>query len=114
MRLTKALFLAIAMSAACAGPVFAQAGQAVTVAVQRQCYSMPETRERIISNRLAEPFALMRSAADTNRADAIGAKLCSSDGELVYEINLLRHDGRLIQRVFDATTGKPWTKRSDR
>ena len=115
MRPTKALFLAIAMCAACAGPSFAQqAAPTQPASIPRQCFSTPETRERIIADRLAEPFALMRSAADSNRADAIGAKLCSSDGELVYEINLLRHDGRLIQRVFNAATGKPLSKRKER
>jgi hypothetical protein len=38
----------------------------------------------------------MRSAASRSEAEAIGVKLCPWSEELVYELSLLRRDGRVI------------------
>ena len=73
----------------------------------RTCFSTAETREKIVAEKLAEPFPLMRAQAGEHRAEAIGVKLCDRDGGLVYEIDLLRKDGRLIHTILDAATGKP-------
>ena len=78
----------------------------------RTCYSAAETREKIAAAKLAEPFPLMRSQAAEHRAEAIGVKLCSvppglAPSGLVYEIDLLRRDGRLIHSRLDAASGKP-------
>ena len=73
---------------------------------ERQCYSRAETRERIHAERLAEPFAVVKSTAGALRAEALGARLCRSQGALVYEINLLDRNGRIIHAVVDAATGR--------
>ena len=48
----------------------------------------------------------MRKAAARAQAEAIGAKLCRRSADLVYEINLLRRDGRVIRIFIDAKTGQ--------
>ena len=80
---------------------------AVAQPAPRTCYSAAETREKISSEKLAEPFPLMRAQAAEHRAEAIGARLCSAGEALFYEIDLLRKDGRLIHSKLDAVTGKP-------
>lgn len=91
-----ALLLALAASPA-----------ALAQQAQRTCFSAAETRAKIAADKLAEPFPLMRGLAAEHRADAIGVKLCETSGGLVWEIELLRKDGRLIQAILDAATGKP-------
>lgn len=70
------------------------------------CFSTAETREKIVLHELSEPFQLMRSTAGRLKAEAIGVKLCRLDENLVYEISLLRHDGRVIKTFVDAKTGE--------
>lgn len=48
----------------------------------------------------------MRRAAARTHAEAIGAKLCRWSEDLVYEISLLRRDGRVIRIFVDAKTGQ--------
>lgn len=88
--------------------VFVAAGFASRAEPMRQriCYSTAETRDKILSLGLFEPFRLMRNAATKMEAEAIGARLCRSSDDLVYEISLLRHDGRVLHISIDAKTGK--------
>jgi uncharacterized membrane protein YkoI len=72
-----------------------------------QCFSTAQTRERIDAHKLADPFACMRAAANEHQGEALGARLCRLDDLLVYEIRLLRPDGRIVRILFDAETGKP-------
>jgi hypothetical protein len=72
-----------------------------------ECFSVAQTRQKIAQQRLAEPFPLMRAESSANQADALSTRLCR-DGELfLYEINLLRRDGRVIRVFVDAVSGKP-------
>lgn len=71
----------------------------------RVCFSTAETREKILAHGLFEPFRVMRSAANRSQADAIGVKLCRWSEELVYEMSLLRRDGRVIHVFVNAKTG---------
>jgi hypothetical protein len=100
MRSPGVLFFAVAAVLLGGGAAFADPAP-------RVCYSAAETRQRILDDKLAEPFALMRAQASEHRADAIGVKLCRNAAALVYEIDLLRRDGRLIHSRLDAATGKP-------
>ncbi|WP_294540548.1 hypothetical protein [uncultured Rhodoblastus sp.] len=71
----------------------------------RLCYSRAETRERVVAENLREPFALMRKAAAYAHAEALSGRLCRR-GELdIYEITLLRPDGRVIRLLMNAATG---------
>ncbi|MGA7384543.1 MAG: hypothetical protein WBW81_07600 [Methylocella sp.] len=71
----------------------------------RVCFSTAETREKILAHGLFEPFRVMRNAASRSQADAIGVKLCRWSEELVYEMSLLRRDGRVIHVFVNAKTG---------
>ncbi|MGH6822724.1 MAG: PepSY domain-containing protein [Methylocella sp.] len=70
------------------------------------CFSTAETREKILAHGLFEPFRAMRNAASRSQAEAIGVKLCRWSEELVYEMSLLRHDGRVIHVFVNAKTGQ--------
>ena len=71
----------------------------------RVCFSTAETREKILAHGLFEPFRVMRNAASRSQAEAIGVKLCRWSEELVYEMSLLRRDGRVIHVFVNAKTG---------
>jgi hypothetical protein len=71
----------------------------------RVCFSTAETRERILAHGLFEPFRVMRSEASRSQAEAIGVKLCRWSEEFVYEMSLLRRDGRVIHIFVYAKTG---------
>ena len=79
----------------------------------RVCFSTAETRDKILAHGLIEPFRVMRSAASRSQAEPIGVKLCRWSEELVYEMSLLRHDGRVIHVFIDAKTGQPIGSRND-
>ena len=89
------------------GVDLARAGDAdVRVALRSGCLPPSETREEIKTRHLLEPFAVLKSAAAQFKAEALSAKLCRNADELVYEIALLRRDGRLLHVVTSAATGK--------
>jgi hypothetical protein len=78
---------------------------------RRQCFSTAQTREKIEALKLTDPFACMRAAVQQLGGEALGARLCRHDELLVYEISVLRSDGRLVKTFFDATTGRPHSGR---
>jgi hypothetical protein len=88
---------ALVLIAACLGFGFACRADP---ARPRLCYSTAETRDKIAAHDLSEPFRVMRSEA------SIGAKLCRWSEDLVYEISLLRRDGRIIRIFVDAKTAQ--------
>jgi hypothetical protein len=73
----------------------------------RSCLIPTEAREAIAAHRLLEPFEAMRNAAAQMRAEAVGERLCRWSEQYVYEITLLRRDGRVIRLFVDAASGKP-------
>jgi hypothetical protein len=81
---------------------------------EHMCFSTAETREKILAQGLAEPFHAMRTAASRMQAEAIGLKLCRRHSELVYEMSLLRNDGRVIRVFVDAKTGQPVGSKNER
>ncbi|WP_158810003.1 PepSY domain-containing protein [Beijerinckia sp. L45] len=72
----------------------------------RTCFNPAETREKIISRRLSEPFGLFRGAAGRVQGEALRAKLCRWNEDYVYEIALLRRDGHIIHVYINATSGQ--------
>ncbi len=71
----------------------------------RSCYTPAETRERVVTQKLREPFELMRKAAAIAHAEALTGKLCRWREQDIYEITLLRSDGRVIHVFLNAATG---------
>jgi hypothetical protein len=72
----------------------------------RTCFNPAETREKIISRRLSEPFRLLRGAAGLVQGEALRAKLCRWNDDYVYEIALLRRDGHIIHVYLNAINGQ--------
>jgi hypothetical protein len=72
-----------------------------------ECFSVAQTREKIAQHRLAELFPLMRAESAANQADVLSTRLCRHNELFVYEINLLRRDGRMIRVLVDAVNGRP-------
>lgn len=104
-----AVFMVLRVAGLCLILAASAAGTTAACAAEdgeRQCYSRTETRERIHAEGLTEPFAVVKSTAAALRAEALGARLCRSDGAFVYEINLLDRNGRIIHAVVDAVTGR--------
>lgn len=79
-----------------------------------QCLPIAETRQLISDRRLGDPFALMADVSHAAHAEPINAKLCRDHDELVYEISLLRRDGRLMRIYLDAATGQPHAGHKER
>ncbi len=73
---------------------------------ERACLTAAQARETIALHKLAEPFRLMIIAARRFQAEAIGVKLCRRKDEFIYEISLLRRDGRVIHVFMNAVSGK--------
>jgi uncharacterized membrane protein YkoI len=87
-------------------------------AQQNQCFSTAETRDKIAAHGLSEPLRSIQKAAAHFQAEALGAKLCRRDDAFVYEISLLRRDGKIVRSLYDAKTGqiiesKPAKQRED-
>lgn len=74
--------------------------------VEHACLTAAQAREAVALHRLAEPFHVMQTAAHHFQSEALRAKLCRRKDELVYEISLLRRDGRVIHVSINAVSGK--------
>ncbi len=83
-----------------ARPAAAQDGE-----VRHACLSAAETRESVSAHHLREPMALLREAAAQARAEPLGSRLCRWNEQLVYEMSLLRRDGRVLRVFIDAASG---------
>ncbi len=108
--------LAAAAIAATLGPARAEEAAERIVdrqPVRRQCFSTSQTREKIEAHKLIEPLACMRAAAHELNGEALGARLCRHEDLYIYEISVLRPDGRIVKFLFDAATGKPHSGRKD-
>lgn len=73
---------------------------------ERVCLTAGQAREMIGRHKLAEPFRLMKGVVHRFQAEAIGVKLCRRKDEFIYEISLLRRDGRVIHVFLNAVNGK--------
>ena len=75
----------------------------------RTCFTSSETREKVVSRRLSEPFRLLRGAAGHFEGEALRAKLCRWNDDYVYEIALLRRDGHIVHVYLNAVSGQAVT-----
>ena len=69
------------------------------------CLSAGETREKLQSQKLIQPFRAMTQASSGGAGESIGIKLCRYNALMVYEVTVLRHDGRLVHTLIDASNG---------
>jgi uncharacterized membrane protein YkoI len=96
----KAIALALAASV-----LFCTAATCAEPERQRICFSAQETREKILTHKLTEPFRVLKATGAQMQAEAIGVKLCRWKEELVYEISLLRRDGHILHVFVNAADG---------
>lgn len=75
-------------------------------ASEHECYSAAQTREKIAARKLAEPFRLLISAASRYEAEPLGVRLCRHKEQLIYEISVLRTNGRVVHVFANAVTGQ--------
>ena len=75
-------------------------------ALARTCFASAEARDAIAQNHLINSTIAMKNAAVKVQADALAGKLCRWTEQYVYEITLLRRDGRVIHAFIDARTGE--------
>jgi hypothetical protein len=71
-----------------------------------ECFSLQQTRQHIVQFRLLDPVSLMQATSAAHQGQALSAKLCRSGEKFLYEINVLRRDGRIVRVFLDATNGK--------
>ena len=71
------------------------------------CLSPSETRTAVQERKLADPFAMLRNAARTAGGEPLRSRLCRWDDKYVYEMALLRRDGKVVRIYLDAVDGKP-------
>lgn len=106
----------LVIAATAAALACAHAEEAQERAAERErpkCFSTAQTREKIDAHKLSDPFSCMRAAAAHLNGEPLGARLCRLEDLLVYEISVLRPDGRVVKMLFDAATGRPHTGRKD-
>ncbi|WP_292530490.1 hypothetical protein [Methylocystis sp.] len=71
-----------------------------------QCFTMAQARGKFEAHKLADPFRSMREAALRLQSEPLGARLCQLGEGLIYEISLLRRDGRIFKIHVDAFSGR--------
>ena len=90
---------------------FASAAHAQTER-KRVCLSAAETREAIASHRLIEPFKALKSARARGAGGPLASRLCRWNDEFVYEITLLKRNGKVVHVFTNAADGKPMNPKS--
>jgi hypothetical protein len=71
----------------------------------RVCFSPAETRDKIVAHRLTEPFRALRTGR--LQGEALRARLCRwKPDQFVYEIAVLRRDGRIVHVYMNALNGQ--------
>jgi hypothetical protein len=88
------------------GSALRLAGAARAASPEHECFSASQTREKIAAHKLAEPFRLLMGAAHHYEAEALGVRLCRHKEQYIYEISLLRTNGRVIHVYTNAVTGQ--------
>lgn len=72
----------------------------------RVCFDQAEARDKIAAHGLADPFRAVRFGRLLG--EALSAKLCRwRPDQFVYEIHVLRRDGRILRVFMNAQNGEP-------
>jgi hypothetical protein len=73
--------------------------------VRLECLQPAETRDLLQTRQFIRPFRAMAEAARGGQGDPIGIRMCRLNGTIVYDVMLLRHDGRVVGALVDAARG---------
>ena len=71
----------------------------------RQCLNAADACEVLARNKFTDPAAALRSAAAVAHADPLRSRLCRWNEDYVYEITLLRRDGKVMKVFIKAEDG---------
>ena len=74
---------------------------------ERACLNAAETRAAVARHGLVDPLAALRAAARKAQADPLRSRLCRAGAGFVYDMALLRRDGKVLRVSVDAATGHP-------
>jgi uncharacterized membrane protein YkoI len=76
-------------------------------AALRNCLAPREMQEIVSSNGVVAPaLAVMTAQRQVPNSDVVRANLCRRDNALVYVIMALRKDGKVVQVMIDAPSGR--------
>ena len=79
-----------------------------------ECYNVAQTREKIAQHGLADPVPLLRKAGAENQGEPLAARLCRKGEIFIYDITVMRRDGRIERVPINAADGKPHPGREKR
>ncbi len=79
---------------------------ASAAAGERSCLNAADTRSAVARHGLVDPLAALRAAARKAQADPLRSRLCRSGDGFVYEMVLLRRDGKVLRVSVDAANGQ--------
>jgi len=69
------------------------------------CLTRAEQRTKISEHKLVRLSKAMKEVKVRIGGDVVGARLCEQDGELVYVLTVLAHDGKVARETIDAVNG---------
>jgi hypothetical protein len=70
------------------------------------CFSAREMSDRVARLRLVNPLMTMQANARRLRADPLRTRLCRSGTRLIYELSLIRRDGKVAKVYVNAQNGR--------
>ena len=83
------------------------AGFAVSGEEPKACFSEKELREAVAAKSVVPQIQAVRAAKNATSGDVVRARLCTFDAGIAYLITTLTRDGKVVQVMIDAVTGKP-------
>ena len=70
------------------------------------CMAQSEARVAIARNKLASPLPALRALARRTQAEPLRSRLCRINERFVYEMTMLRRDGKVVRAFVDALDGR--------
>ncbi len=71
----------------------------------QRCLSAAEQRAAVSAKRAMPLASALKMVRRSERANLVNARLCEVAGKLIYEVTLLRRDGKVRRASVDALTG---------
>ena len=106
--------LGASILAASAALVCLASARGAESALAAECYTVAQTREKIAQHGLADPVPLLRKAGAENQGEPLAARLCRKGEVFIYDITVMRRDGRIERVPLNAADGKPHPWREKR
>ena len=89
-----------------AAPVHAPPAVLVQQSAGPVCMTPGEARAAIARGKLANPLPALRALARRSQAEPLRSRLCRMDERFVYEMTMLRRDGKVVRVFVDAQDGR--------